>query len=91
MKPEINRDADSVANAIAADLQTFETESGYLTHCRTATNRRSQAPAYSQRLDAEDEGAIGPAKTQAMLGLWRWHPDLGRSLVLSSKNLCRQE
>ena len=59
MKPEISRDADSVANAIASDLQTSETEDEYLNLCRTATNRRSQAPAYSQRLDAEDDGAPG--------------------------------
>ena len=57
MKPEINRDANSVADAIAADMQSCETEADYLTFCRTATSRRSQAPAYSQRLDAEDEGA----------------------------------
>ncbi|CAE7258342.1 unnamed protein product [Symbiodinium microadriaticum] len=56
MKPEINRDANSVADAIAADMQSCETEADYLTFCRTATSRRSQAPAYSQRLDAEDEG-----------------------------------
>ncbi|CAE7532328.1 unnamed protein product [Symbiodinium sp. KB8] len=57
MKPEIARDGTSVADAIAADLQSCETEADYLTLCRTATSRRSQAPAYSQRLDAEEEGA----------------------------------
>eukprot|EP00439_Symbiodinium_sp_Y106_P039547 s4459_g4.t2 len=66
MKPEINHGADSVANAIAADLQNFETESDYLTECRTATNRRSQALAYSQRLDVADEEA--PAHAQSGQG-----------------------
>ena len=66
MKPEINHGADSVANTIAADLQNFETESDYLTECRTATNRRSQALAYSQRLDVADEEA--PAHAQSGQG-----------------------
>ena len=66
MKPEINRGADSIASAIAADLQNFDTESGYLTECRTATSRRSQAPAYSQRLDADDE--VAPEQDQAADG-----------------------
>ena len=59
MKPEISRDANSVADAVAADLQTCETEDEYLTLCRTASAKRSQTPAYSQRLDAEDDGVPG--------------------------------
>ncbi|CAE7478378.1 unnamed protein product [Symbiodinium sp. CCMP2592] len=59
MKPEIVRDAVSVANAIAADMQNFETESDYFTECRNATNKRSQTPAYSQRLDDDEEDVRG--------------------------------
>lgn len=59
MKPETRRGADRVAEAIVADLQNFETDLEFLDACRAATCKRSDVPAYSQRLDApgpEEEG-----------------------------------
>ena len=53
MKPEIRRSSESVANAAAADMQSFENEAEFFAACRTATSRRSETPAYSQRLDED--------------------------------------
>eukprot|EP00439_Symbiodinium_sp_Y106_P048856 s193_g6.t1 len=65
MKPEIRRSADSVANAAAADMQTFENEAEFFAACRTASSRRSETPAYSQRLDADaDQETEGLAENQ---------------------------
>ena len=87
MKPEIARDGTSVADAIAADLQSCETEADYLTLCRTATSRRSQAPAYSQRLDAEEEGAPRHDRT-GQEAADDWALDIGVPVLESF--LCRQ-
>ena len=65
MKPEIRRSADSVANAAAADMQTFENEAEFFAACRTASSRRSETPAYSQRLGADaDQETEGLAENQ---------------------------
>ena len=87
MKPEINRAADSIAKAVAADVQRFESESDFLDACRTATSKRSQIPAYSQRLDAgEDEDTerivINPGTKARNSGLWKWQTEPGRYLVV---------
>ncbi|CAE7201047.1 unnamed protein product [Symbiodinium sp. CCMP2456] len=90
MKPEIRRSAESVANAAAADMQTFENEAEFFASCRTASSRRSETPAYSQRLDADaDNETEGLEENQRpdCGGDGQWTPDMAEKTWQVSRTL----